>query len=98
MKHWKILGRTCLSMLSPSLELYFWTWEKDFSAVTWKSGERKREIKKKGFLQVYRNCFEKMLGISWDHCPADLEIIEQITLVRNRDQHPDEITSYARNA
>ena len=88
----EILGRTCLSMLSPSLELYFRTWEKELGVV-WKSGERKREINKKGFLQVYRNCFEKMLGISWDHCPADLEIIEQITLARNRDQHPDEITS-----
>ena len=88
----EILGRTCLSMLSPSLELYFRTWEKELG-VTWKSGELKSEIKKKGFLQVYRNCFEKMLGISWDRCPADLEIIEQITLARNRDQHPDEITS-----
>ena len=88
----EILGRTCLSMLSPSLELYFRTWEKELGVV-WKSGERKREIKKKGFLQVYRNYFEKMLVISWDQCPADLEIIEQITLARNRDQHPNEITS-----
>ena len=87
-----ILGRTCLSMLSSSLELYFRAWEKELGIV-WTSGERKREINKKGFLQVYRNCFEKMLGISWEHCPADLEIIEQITLARNRDQHPDGITS-----
>ena len=87
----EVLGRTCLSMLSPSLELYFKTWEKELGIV-WKNGERKRAFKK-GFLQAYRNCFEEVLGVSWDHCPADLKLIEQITLARNRDQHPDEITS-----
>ena len=88
----EILGRICLSMLSPSLELYFRTWEKELGVV-WKSGERKREVKKKGFLQAYRNYFEKVLGISWDQCPANLEIIEQITLARNRDQHPEQLAS-----
>ena len=87
----EILGRTCLSMLSPSLKLYFSTWEKELS-IKWKKGERKR-VFEKGFLQGYRECFEKNLGVSWDHSPADLRIIEQIALARNRDQHPDELTS-----
>ena len=95
----EVLGRTCLSMLSPTLKLYFGTWEKELGII-WNNGERNR-VFKKGFLQGYRKCFEEVLGVSWDNCPADLELIEQITLARNRDQHPDEIASmrvrYAKN-
>ena len=86
-----VLGRTCLSMLSASLKLYFRTWEKELGIV-WKNGERKQAFKK-GFLQGYKICFEGVLGVSWDDCPADLDLIEQIILARNRDQHPDEIAS-----
>ena len=86
-----VLGRTCLSMLTASLKLYFRTWEKELDIVG-KNVERKQAFKK-GFLQGYKICFEGELGVSWDDCPADLELIEQIILARNRDQHPDEIAS-----
>ena len=87
----EVLGRTCLSMLSPSLQLYFRTWEKMLD-VRWENGERKRAFKN-GFVQGYIACFEEVLGISRQDCPADLGLIEQITLARNSDQHPDEITT-----
>ena len=38
-----ILGRTCVSMLSASLQLYFKTWERELG-VTWQLGERKKVL------------------------------------------------------
>jgi hypothetical protein len=32
------------------------------------------------------------VGIDWASCPADLIIIGQVVLARNRDQHPESIT------
>ncbi len=87
----EVLGRTCLSMLSPSLQLYFITWEQQLG-VRWEEGARRKAFKK-GFLEGYMIRFEDVLGISRDDCPANLGIIEQVTLARNRDQHPDEITT-----
>ena len=87
----EVLGRTCISMLSSSLQLYFKTWESELN-IRWAKGERKR-VFRKGFLQGYRTCFGEVLDLSWDDCPADLEVIEQITLARNRDQHPEHIVS-----
>ena len=87
----EVLGRTCISMLSPSLQLYFKTWESELG-IRWKEGERERAFRK-GFLKGYQICFGEVVGLSWDECPADLNLIEQITLTRNRDQHPERITS-----
>ncbi len=87
----EVLGRSCISMLSASLNLYFRTWEQELG-IRWSEGSRKRAFKN-GYLGGYRICFEGVLEHSWEDCPADLELVEQITLARNRDQHPDEIVS-----
>lgn len=87
----EVLGRTCLSMLSPSLHLYFKTWERQLG-VHWDDGERKKAFRK-GFLNGYLICFEQVSGIVRRDCPADLDLIEQVILARNRDQHPEDITS-----
>lgn len=87
----EVLGRSCISMLSPSLQLYFRTWERELGIV-WEKGERERAFNS-GFLKGYQVCFGEVLGLSWDECPADLDLIEQIALARNRDQHPESITS-----
>ena len=87
----EVLGRTCLSMLSASLQLYFKKWESELG-IRWKKGERKSAFKR-GFLQGYRTCFEEVLGLSWELCPADLILIEQVILARNRDQHPERIST-----
>jgi len=87
----EVLGRTCLSMLSASLQLYFKAWQKELG-ICWEEGERER-VFRKGFLKGYQFCFGEVLGLSWDECPADLDLIEQITLARNRDQHPERISS-----
>jgi hypothetical protein len=84
-----MLGRTCITMQSASLQLYFKTWEGQLSVI-WMEGERKPAFEN-GFLQGYRICFGEVLNLAWDDCPADFEILEQITLARNRDQHPENI-------
>lgn len=88
----EVLGRTCLSMLSESLKLYFMTWE----GQLWVERPCAKCFKKsfdRGFLEGYRACFEEALKIDWDECPADLSILEQVTLARNRAQHPESITT-----
>jgi hypothetical protein len=87
----EVLGRTCLSMLSPSLQLYFTTWEHNLG-IQCNQGARKRAFRK-GFLAGYKICFGEVLDLSWNDCPADLALIEQITLARNRDQHAQSLTS-----
>ncbi|MEQ9813321.1 MAG: hypothetical protein RLO50_11110 [Azospirillaceae bacterium] len=86
-----VLGRNCISMLSASLQLYFKTWEAELG-VTWEEGERKPAFKY-GFLRGYQTCFGEVLKLSWNECPADLELIEQVVIARNRDQHPETTTS-----
>ena len=43
--------------------------------------------------QGYKWIFGARLGIEWADCPADFAVLEQIFLARNRDQHPDRITT-----
>lgn len=86
-----VLGRTCITMLSASLQLYFRTWESELG-VRWEKGEREKAFKK-GFLRGHQFCFGEVLKLSWDNCPADLKLIEQVVLARNRDQHPETITT-----
>jgi hypothetical protein len=87
----EVLGRTCLSMLSPALQLYFKTWERQLG-VHWEEEQRKKAFKK-GFLNGYLTCFEQVSGVVREECPADLDLIEEVILARNRDQHPEDITS-----
>lgn len=53
----------------------------------------KTEFRDGGIVGGYRACLTSRADIDWSQCPADLEIIEQVVLARNRDQHPESITS-----
>jgi hypothetical protein len=81
------LGRSCLSMLSASLQLYFKALESEVR-VTWWPRERKNTFEK-----GLRHYFIKAFNASWGDCPANIDTVEQIILVRNRDQHPNHIGS-----
>lgn len=87
----EMLGRSCITMVSASLHLYFRTWERELQ-IRWRPKERERAFRN-GYLWGYRTLFEELLDQPWSTCPADLEVIEQIILARNRDQHPEEITT-----
>jgi hypothetical protein len=87
----QIVGQTCVSMLSEALKLYFRTWESELR-VKWDEGERKQYFKD-GFVRAYQRCFGELLGVTWSECPADFDLLEQITLARNAAQHPDHIAT-----
>jgi hypothetical protein len=87
----EMLGRTCISMLSASLQLYFKTLEHEIGIV-WEPKEREKTTKN-GFVQGYRTCVGDVLKLSWHDCPVNFEILEQVTLARNRDQHPEHIST-----
>jgi len=91
----EVLGYTCLSMLSSSLQLYFKTWEHKLG-IEYEKGERKR-IFKGGMLGGYRCFFEQVLQVSWEDCSIDLALIEQITLARNSHQHPENMRTMLAN-
>lgn len=87
----EITGRCCISMLSASLQLYFKTWERELGLSCGK--DFVATFKKEGLVGGYRVCLAERVGIDWTGCPADLAIIEQVVLARNRDQHPESITT-----
>lgn len=87
----EVTGRCCASMLSAALQLYFKTWEHDLGLTC--GTQFKATFKRDGMVGGFRICFAERLGIEWNNCPADLTIIEQVVLARNRDQHPESITS-----
>jgi hypothetical protein len=85
-----LLGLSCISMLSESLRLYFMTWEQELRLSC--QPNLKAEFKA-GFLNGYKACFGHVLKADWTQCPADLNILEQVVLARNRAQHPDSLVS-----
>ena len=87
-----VLGRNCVSMLSASLKLYFMTWESELG-MKCKSAYQ-AVFNKKGALNGYRACFEDEFRVPWKECPANLDVIEQVFLIRNKDQHPNRISTF----
>jgi hypothetical protein len=82
----QILGRTCLSMLAGTLKLYLQAWQEELG-IRVETKELGKLIRKNGLIYGY----QKILHFSLEDCPADLPLIEQVVLARNRDQHPDAI-------
>jgi len=94
----EVTGRTCISMLAGSLSLFLEQWEKQLGLSCKDAGKRMgKNIFREGKLHGYRQCFEAVSGKSWDACPANLVLIEQVVLARNRDQHPEDIWGFGVN-
>jgi hypothetical protein len=88
----EITGRTCVSMLAGSLSLFLEQWDRELGLPCKEVGRQmKKNIFENGKLHGYRQCFETISGKSWNDCPANLDLIEQVVLARNRDQHPEAI-------
>jgi hypothetical protein len=85
----ELAGRACVSMLSEALKQFFVTWERHL----WGKPPPCRESFKaefgNGFLAGYMACFGRALSFEPQDCPADLAVIEQVVLARNRTQHFD---------
>lgn len=86
----ELVGRTCVSMLSDSLKLYFSEWEHQLGIACQKQCKK---AFKRGFLQGFRACIQHYTDIDWSKGPFDLDVIEQVILARNDAQHPIEITN-----
>jgi hypothetical protein len=86
-----VLGQACLSMLAASLQLYLKTWERNLGL---KCKEQTGAAFNRGWFNGYRVCLEQVMRSSWSEGPMDLHLIEEIVLVRNRSQHPNEIHTF----
>jgi hypothetical protein len=81
----QVVGRTCITMLSESLKLYFRTWE-ELLGVNCQPALAQL-FKNQGFVTGYKECFRQVVKLDWDECPADLSIVEQVVLARNVAAH-----------
>jgi hypothetical protein len=88
----QILGLACVSLLSDSLKLYFQTLQRRVIGFAF---EDERTAFKRGFVAAYVGALGDILETDWSDCPADLAVIEQIVLARNRGQHGGDLTTFA---
>jgi hypothetical protein len=84
----QVTGRCCLSLLSGSLQLFFKTWERNLGI---ECGKHCGTAFKRGLVQGYKECFSALPRVDWSTCPVELNLLEQVVLARNRDQHPENI-------
>lgn len=89
----QVLGRSCVSMLSESLKLYFGTLlERVIGARL--SADAKKAMTREGFPTVYREVLGEIFETDWSDTPIDFDIIEQVVLARNRSQHGEHLPSF----
>lgn len=85
----EVIGRTGVSMLSEALRQFFVNWERRALVGDRPCLKACRKAFDDGFLAGYRACFADAFGLDWTACPADLAVVEQVVLARNRAQHAD---------
>ncbi|MCR5891194.1 MULTISPECIES: hypothetical protein [Burkholderia] len=85
-----VLGYSCVSMLSDTLKIFFDTWKRLTGLAV--DDETAKVMKKRGFVAGYCALFETHLGVHLDDSGIDLELLEQVVLVRNRVQHQNSLT------
>lgn len=82
------LGHACISMLSSSLQLFLKAW---VNRIEKEHGMKFNvNFKSRGWFNGYKQIFNK-LNLPLSQCSADLDVIEQVVLARNRVQHPEEL-------
>jgi hypothetical protein len=90
----QIVGLSCVSLLSDSLHLYFSSLQHRVIGFGFGDEESKKKAFKKGFVAAYTGILGYILETDWSDCPADLKVIEQVVLARNRGQHGGDRTSF----
>ena len=70
-------------MLASALHLFLETWVGQ-SGIPIEESLRKSEFRKHGWLSGYDTHFTSCLGIGFKNGPADLTILEEVVLARNR--------------
>lgn len=82
------VGLATLSMVASSLQLFLDDWVR--YRVEARAGRKYSRKHRNGWLTAYRAIL-KAIGLDLASCPADLPLIEQAVLARNRGQHPDSL-------
>lgn len=85
----EVIGRASVSLLSEALKQFFVNLERCTLPGNRPCSKASRKAFEDGFLAGYRACFADAFGIDWAACPADLAVVEQVILARNRAQHND---------
>lgn len=85
----QVVGRTCISMLAAVFYLYFKAWERQIGTPV--DASLKADFKN-GWFNGYKAYFARHFRIRFEDSPSNLGVLEEIVLVRNRDQHPESIT------
>lgn len=87
----QILGLACISLLSDALKQYFLTLRKRVAGFQFDDGGAASKL---GLVPDYVEALGKILDTDWSDCPANLAIIEQVVLARNRGQHGMELMTF----
>jgi hypothetical protein len=86
-----ILAYSCISMLAAALHLYLESWVKQ-SRIEIDESLKKSAFKNYGWFSGYNAHFTKHFNVAFETSPANLKILEEVVLVRNRIEHPSSIT------
>ena len=87
-----ILAYSCVSMLAAALHLFFESWVKQ-SGIAVEESLKELVFKKQGWFAGYKTHFAQHFNVAFEDGPANLEILEEVVLARNRIEHPLSITS-----
>jgi len=88
----QVLAYSCVSMLAATLHLYLETWVRQ-SGVLIDESLKKTVFKKHGWFAGYKAHFAQRFAINFEAAPANLSLLEEVVLARNRIEHPSSITS-----
>jgi len=83
----QMVGRAAISVLSDSLKQFFVAWEHKLWWAEPRSKAVECAFRKEGFISGYVEHFAHAASVDWYKCPADLDILKQVVLARNRAQH-----------
>lgn len=84
----ELVGRAAVSMLSEALKQFFVTLEQ----CTWANppcAQCFKDAFKSGFIDGYTKCFTDIFKLDWSTCNANLDVLKQVVLARNRAQHSE---------
>lgn len=87
----KVLGLSCVSLLSESLKLYLHALR--HRVIGYAFADPKKAFKS-GFLAAHLEALAHILQTDWSDCGVDLGVIEQVVLARNRGQHGEDFGSF----
>lgn len=86
----QVIGHTCISMLSASLHLYFKTVERQLRRPI---NDSYKAVFRRGWFNGYKAYFQQEFTVNFEGSLCNLNLLEELTLVRNRVQHPESIAA-----